>query len=658
MYRLDTVEMDRTYYTEEGYLMDRPVVTTVGIFEYANPDGSVRRELRLPEEVFAQRSLDTYKGKPIILTHSAGVVNKDNVEDEIVGTILSPGYRDGDAVRAELVIHGTDSVRRSGLRELSLGYNLTLDETPGEWRGRPYDAVQRDIEVNHLALVASARAGPSARLNIDGRDAPQGRKAEDPGEGSETAETAPESDPEAGKNAQESAEEGAETSADSVPEEGSEAAENAPEESPESVKTGAGSASEEGSEGGSEDTAEATETGSEGDPGEGPEGTQKSAPEAAENAPEEGSEAAGSGAGKSEAETAEAAAGIKGGNGMDRSTEPITEEEREQYLSEDGGQTGGPYREIPEEEKERIRALARQKAAERREKPYGSEEGAAPGAEEAPDGEDPDGDWEDDASDWDDEDWEEDDDPDGFAPGDWEPTEPEGEATAGGAPGQGEGPSEEDESKALEEIRSRQSRRRDAELATKSSREIIAQQDSDIENLLGVIDRLRAKLDFAAQERKRAEEERAGYRRAATEEGGRRRPPRGVPAGPGAGRAFGRTDGEDIDSYVARKLDVITVGELYNLDAQALAKMRIGDGMRAVAAAAAPGVRLDGQSDEYVAAIFDMAKERAKGKRSAADAQRRQMFNRDTAAEEPGRTDSDRARERMIQRQMGGKQEE
>ena len=170
--RFDNIPLAQTYFTEEGYLMDHPIVTTCGIFEYLNDDGTVRKELRIPEEVFSEKSLATYKGKPIIITHDAGVVNKDNVDREHIGTILSKGYRDGDSVRAEIVIHDTDKMKNSGLRELSLGYELTLDETPGEYNGEHYDAVQRNIEINHLALVSSARAGETARLNIDGKDTP------------------------------------------------------------------------------------------------------------------------------------------------------------------------------------------------------------------------------------------------------------------------------------------------------------------------------------------------------------------------------------------------------------------------------------------------------------------------------------------------------
>lgn len=167
--RYDSIPLGETYFTPEGYLIDHPILTRVGIFEYKNPDGSIRRELRLPEEVFAPESLASYKGKPVILTHEAGMIDSDNVQQEQIGTILSEGMQDGDNVRAQIIIHDARKLDY-GLRELSLGYSLDLEETPGEWQGQPYDVIQRNIRVNHLALVEKARAGDSARLNIDGED--------------------------------------------------------------------------------------------------------------------------------------------------------------------------------------------------------------------------------------------------------------------------------------------------------------------------------------------------------------------------------------------------------------------------------------------------------------------------------------------------------
>ena len=168
--RSDAVDMSKVEWTEEGYLIDHPIVTSCGVFPYKNKDGSMRREFRKPEYVFEPESLASYEGKPVIITHQAGRVDTSNVSDETVGVMLTEGYRDGDDVRVKVVIHNVDEVKKSGLRELSLGYDLVLLDEPGEWNGQPYDFVQTEIRINHLALVRDARAGDQARLNLDGTE--------------------------------------------------------------------------------------------------------------------------------------------------------------------------------------------------------------------------------------------------------------------------------------------------------------------------------------------------------------------------------------------------------------------------------------------------------------------------------------------------------
>lgn len=174
--RRDSIPAGSTYFNEQGFLYDTPVVTSVGIFEYSLPDGGVRRELRLPEYVFEKGSLASYTGKPVIITHNAGEITKDNVMDEIVGTITSEGFRDGEDVRCKIVIHDIDKVKSIPYRELSLGYSLDLIEEPGVWNGEKYDAIQTNIRINHLAIVESARAGEQAHLNLDGKKVEIGDK--------------------------------------------------------------------------------------------------------------------------------------------------------------------------------------------------------------------------------------------------------------------------------------------------------------------------------------------------------------------------------------------------------------------------------------------------------------------------------------------------
>ncbi len=145
--------------------MDSPVIARTGILQYRNDDGSIRKELRLPEDVFHEDSLLSYKGKPITLGHPQGLVNSENIKDHQIGTMLAEARKDGDEIRADIVIH--QPAKLGNYKELSVGYDVELDETPGEWNGQRYDAIQRKIRVNHLSVVKSARAGRRARLNLD-----------------------------------------------------------------------------------------------------------------------------------------------------------------------------------------------------------------------------------------------------------------------------------------------------------------------------------------------------------------------------------------------------------------------------------------------------------------------------------------------------------
>lgn len=158
--------------TDEGFLVDSPVVARVGIQEYMNADGSIRRELRLPDEVFKDDSLDSFSGKVVTDDHPSEKVTAKNAKKLSIGAVTSKGRKDGDNVVADIVIHDAeaiDKIEKGGKRELSVGYSVVLDETPGEWNGHKYDAIQRDIKINHLALVKRGRAG-NARLNMDGSD--------------------------------------------------------------------------------------------------------------------------------------------------------------------------------------------------------------------------------------------------------------------------------------------------------------------------------------------------------------------------------------------------------------------------------------------------------------------------------------------------------
>jgi hypothetical protein len=143
--------------------MDTPVVGRIGIQEYLNGDGTIRRELRLPEEVFSKDSLDSFKGKPVTVSHPKRRVTADTAKaSRVVGSMLGEGRQSGDVVVTDVVIHDSSAIAyaKSGqAQELSLGYTCDSEDGPGIWNGQPYDCIQRNIRVNHLALVKKGRAG-------------------------------------------------------------------------------------------------------------------------------------------------------------------------------------------------------------------------------------------------------------------------------------------------------------------------------------------------------------------------------------------------------------------------------------------------------------------------------------------------------------------
>lgn len=168
MYRFDTITLAETATRQDnGFIYDTPVLTRSGVFTYKNPDGTVRREYRPPEEVFSAVHMASLVGKPITDDHN-GLARADS--NYIIGSCVGSGIDERPNLRGPIVIH--HPAKLGARRELSLGYKIgRLDETPGTTpEGERYDAVQRDLSIDHLAVVHRGRAG-NARLRMDADDA-------------------------------------------------------------------------------------------------------------------------------------------------------------------------------------------------------------------------------------------------------------------------------------------------------------------------------------------------------------------------------------------------------------------------------------------------------------------------------------------------------
>lgn len=181
--RFDRATLRRPRMTSQGFLRADGLAARAGIYEYRRADGSIQRELRPLDEVQHPDSLASYDAAPVTDGHpldSMGNpvdVDASNVAKYDSGTVMGEGKPDDDHVATDLVIKRADTIKKvkAGKQELSPGYKIRLDQTSGADRryaypGNPdgrYDAVQRDIRVNHLAIVDRARGGSTIRMRMD-----------------------------------------------------------------------------------------------------------------------------------------------------------------------------------------------------------------------------------------------------------------------------------------------------------------------------------------------------------------------------------------------------------------------------------------------------------------------------------------------------------
>lgn len=148
--------------TPEGYIIDTPIIARTGIQWYKRDDRDVA-EYRPASEVFAPESLASFVGRPLTIDHPAFMVRADNVRSVVVGAILGEPWRDGENLRARVVVHdkrAVDLIERGLKAELSVGYTVETEQVAGTTpEGAHYDVIQRNIRCNHLSIVTRGRAG-------------------------------------------------------------------------------------------------------------------------------------------------------------------------------------------------------------------------------------------------------------------------------------------------------------------------------------------------------------------------------------------------------------------------------------------------------------------------------------------------------------------
>lgn len=159
--------------TPQGGLRVEAAVARAGVLPYSDGARSWK-EYRPADEVFAADSLASLRGAPVTDEHPAALVTPETFAAVSRGHAADDCRRDADLLVVDLMVQDADlvaKVRAGERREVSCGYTCEVDPTPGVTTdGERYDAVQRNIRHNHVALLApgEGRSGPEVSLRLDG----------------------------------------------------------------------------------------------------------------------------------------------------------------------------------------------------------------------------------------------------------------------------------------------------------------------------------------------------------------------------------------------------------------------------------------------------------------------------------------------------------
>jgi uncharacterized protein len=190
----------RAYDINGWFEVKRNPISKTGIFPYrgstigADDPNRIYMVLRPEEELSHPDCIESFKLLPWIDDHAMlGPVAQELTDQAMpaeakgIGGVIGENvfFEDG-TLWGNIKVFSETMARliEGGKRELSAGYRCIYDQTPGVFNGQTYDAVQRTIRGNHLALVTEGRCGPEVAvldhltITFDAKDIEMAEKVE------------------------------------------------------------------------------------------------------------------------------------------------------------------------------------------------------------------------------------------------------------------------------------------------------------------------------------------------------------------------------------------------------------------------------------------------------------------------------------------------
>lgn len=152
-------------------IKDNPL-SKIGVFAYSGETVGgdpmkIYQVYRPEEELSSPETIASFKLLPFVDNHPSVLLGdssdgltpaeKKGIEGVIGEDVY---YKDGIlCANIKILSESLADLIESGKKELSVGYRCIYEITPGVWNGIQYDAIQRQIRGNHLALVDQGRMG-------------------------------------------------------------------------------------------------------------------------------------------------------------------------------------------------------------------------------------------------------------------------------------------------------------------------------------------------------------------------------------------------------------------------------------------------------------------------------------------------------------------
>lgn len=168
--------------TEDGaeFLVAPTVAVREGVYRYPDPQGGISRELLPGEEI--ERTEAEWDGVPVVLDHPMTASGQpttlsrgDALDVQIVGEVREPrANEDGDGVKLQnetwfdtskrgafggVYSRLLDRVEAGETIETSTGYTSIPRSNSGQYDGESYDATQKAVTPDHLAILTGNKTG-------------------------------------------------------------------------------------------------------------------------------------------------------------------------------------------------------------------------------------------------------------------------------------------------------------------------------------------------------------------------------------------------------------------------------------------------------------------------------------------------------------------